>query len=48
MFGHHIPNMEGVDLDGILTALNESSKDGTPFFVDVDDEDGERVQVFIG
>lgn len=47
-FGHYIPNMEGVDLEGVLVALNESSKDGTPFFVDVDDEDGERVQVFIG
>lgn len=47
-FGHHIPNMEGVDLEGVLLAMDESSKDGTPFFVDVDDEDGERVQVFIG
>ena len=47
-FGHYIPNMEGMDLDNVLVALNESAKDGTPFFVDVDDEDGERVQVFIG
>ena len=47
-FGHHIPNMQAVDLDGVMNAINESAKDGTPFFVDVDDEDGERVQVFIG
>lgn len=47
-FGHYIPNMDGVDLESVLVALKESSKDGTPFFVDVDDEDGERVQVFIG
>ena len=47
-FGHYIPNMEGVDLEGMLQAIDESAKDGTPFFVDVDDEDGERVQVFIG
>jgi hypothetical protein len=47
-FGHYIPNMEGVDLDGVMEAIDESAKDGTPFFVDVDDEDGERVQVFIG
>ena len=47
-FGHYIPNMEGVDLDSVMNAINESAKDGTPFFVDVDDEDGERVQVFIG
>jgi hypothetical protein len=47
-FGHHIPNMDGVDLDGVMHAIDESAKDGTPFFIDVDDEDGERVQVFIG
>jgi hypothetical protein len=47
-FGHHIPNVDGVDLDGVMNAINESAKDGTPFFVDVDDDDGERVQVFIG
>jgi hypothetical protein len=47
-FGHYIPNMEGMDLENVLVALNESAKDGTPFFIDVDDEDGERVQVFIG
>lgn len=47
-FGHRIPNMEGVDLEGVMKAMDESAKDGTPFFVDVDDEDGERVQVFIG
>jgi len=47
-FGHYIPNMEGVDLDGVMKAIDESAKDGTPFFVDVDDEDGEHVQVFIG
>ena len=47
-FGHYIPNMEGMDLENVLITLNESVRDGTPFFVDVDDEDGERVQVFIG
>ncbi len=47
-FGHYIPNMDGVDLAGVMSAIDESAKDGTPFFVDVDDEDGERVQVFIG
>jgi hypothetical protein len=47
-FGQYIPNMEGMDLENMLVALNESARDGTPFFVDVDDEDGERVQIFIG
>jgi len=48
IFGHRIPNIEGVDLQNIVKAIDESAKDGTPFFVDVDDEDGERVQVYIG
>ena len=47
-FGHFIPNMEGVDLESLLKAIDESAKGGTPFFVDVNDEDGEHVQVFIG
>jgi hypothetical protein len=47
-FGHYIPNMDGVDLAELVKAIDESAKDGTPFFVDVDDDDGERVQVFIG
>jgi hypothetical protein len=48
-FGHHIPNIEGTNLDEVILALKDVSKDGTPLFVDVDEgEDGERVQVFIG
>ena len=49
MFGHYIPNMEGIDLGEIIMALKDVAKDGTPFFVDVDEgENGEKVQVFIG
>jgi len=49
VFGHYIPNMEGVSLDEVIMALKDVSKDGTPLFVDVNEgEDGERVQVFIG
>jgi hypothetical protein len=49
LFGHYIPHMEGVPLDEVILALKEVSKDGTPFFVDVDEgENGEKVQVFIG
>lgn len=48
-FGHHIPQMEGTSLDEVILALKDVARDGTPFFVDVDEgEDGERVQVFIG
>jgi len=48
-FGHHIPNMEGTNLDEVILALKDVSKDSTPLFVDVNEgQDGERVQVFIG
>jgi hypothetical protein len=48
-FGHHIPHMGDTSLDEVILSLKEVAKDGTPFFVDVDEgEDGERVQVFIG
>jgi hypothetical protein len=48
-FGHWIPNLDDTGLDEILLALGDSALDNTPFFVDVkNDEDGERVQVFIG
>lgn len=48
-FGRHIPHMQDTNLDEVILAMKDISKDGTPFFVDVDDgEDGERVQVFIG
>jgi len=48
-FGHYIPQMGDTSLDEVILALKDVAKDGTPFFVDVDEgEDGERVQVFIG
>jgi len=49
IFGHYIPQLEGTSLDEVILALKDVAKDGTPLFIDVDDnEDGERVQVFIG
>lgn len=48
-FGRHIPHMGDTSLDEVILSLKEVAKDGTPFFVDVNEgEDGERVQVFIG
>jgi hypothetical protein len=48
-FGHYIPHMENTALDEIILALEDTSKAGTPLYVQVDDgEDGERVEVFIG
>ena len=49
LFGHYIPKMEGIPLDEVILAIKDVAKDGTPFFVDVDEgENGEKVQVFIG
>lgn len=49
IFGHRIPHMEGTNLDEIVRALKDVTKDGTPLFIDVnEEEDGEHVQVFIG
>jgi hypothetical protein len=49
LFGHHIPHMEGVDLDEVILALKDVADDETPLLVDVeDDDDGDRVRVFIG
>ncbi len=48
-FGHHIPHMEGISLDEVILALKDVTKNGVPFFIDVNEgEDGEHVQVFIG
>ena len=49
VFGHRIPHMEGTNLDEVILALKDVAKDGTPLFIDVnEEEDGEHVQVFIG
>lgn len=48
-FGHHIPHMDNTNLDEVILALKDVTRDETPLFVDVDEgENGERVQVFIG
>ncbi len=48
-FGKWIPNLEGTSLDELLLALDENTSSNQPFYVEVeDDEDGDRVQVFIG
>ena len=48
-FGHKIPNLDKTNADEILQILDASGAAGTPLIVNVEDEeDGERVQVFIG
>ena len=48
LFRPHIPNVEGVNIDEMILALEKTSPD-TPMFVQVDEgENGERVEVYIG
>jgi hypothetical protein len=48
-FGHNIHGMEKAKVDGIIEVLDATGKSDEPFIVNVDDdEDGDRVQVYIG
>lgn len=48
-FGHNIQGMKHTNVDDIIQILDATKKSGEPFIVNVnDDEDGERVQVYIG
>jgi hypothetical protein len=48
-FGRWIPDLEHVNVDEILQILEQTTSADGPLVVNVhDDEDGERVQVFIG
>ncbi len=48
-FGHYIPHLEKTSIDEILIALEQTSEQNTPLYVQVDEgEDGEHVEVFIG
>lgn len=48
-FKHRIPGLENTSVDELIQALEQSSTPHAPFYVEVqDDEDGERVQVYIG
>ncbi len=47
-FRHRIPGMDDVSIDEILTALQQSTSPDNPLYIEVEEEDGERVQIFIG
>jgi hypothetical protein len=46
-FKGRIPKMEGINTDEMLTMLDGVTPE-KPFYVEVDEDDGERVEVFIG
>jgi len=48
-FGHNIRGMNKAQVDGIVDVLDATNKSDDPFIVNVDDDDdGDRVQVYIG
>jgi hypothetical protein len=47
-FGPFIPELREKGLDEILLALEQNVSPEAPFYVNVDNEDGEHVEVFIG
>ena len=48
-FGHNINGMTKTQVDGIVEVLTATGKSDDPFIVNVDDDDdGDRVQVYIG
>lgn len=48
-FGHFFPHLEKTSIDEIILALENTSKNNAPLYVQVDEgESGEHVEVFIG
>jgi hypothetical protein len=48
LFGKHIPSEQKGAVDDVLRAIFRSTTSSEPFFVDVNDKDGQHVQVYIG
>jgi hypothetical protein len=44
-----VPQLRDTGVDDLIVALRDSTSEGEPFYIDVqDDEEGERVEVYIG
>jgi hypothetical protein len=49
VFGGKIPGLQDTSVDELIMALGDSTNPENPLYIEVeDDEDGERVEVFIG
>jgi hypothetical protein len=48
LFGSYIPAEQKGAVDDVMQAVFKSTKSDEPLFVDVHDEDGQHVQVYIG
>jgi hypothetical protein len=48
-FGHHIQGLPPeIKIDELLNAVDENTNAETPLYVEVDDDDGEKVRIYIG
>jgi len=47
-FRPFIPHMDDIALDEVLLALQDTTTKETPFYIQVDEEDGEHVEIYIG
>ena len=49
-FRHRIPGMDetSVDIDAVMATLEQTTSPENPLYVEVEEEDGERVQIYIG
>lgn len=47
-FRPFIPHMDDIALDEVLLALQDTTSKESPFYIQVDDEDGEHVEIYIG
>lgn len=49
-FRHRIPGMDEapVDIDAVMAALEQTTSPENPLYVEVEEDDGERVQIYIG
>lgn len=47
-FGHYVPDLQDKPIEEILNAVSEGTNAENPLYVEVNDDDGERVKVYIG
>ena len=47
-FGHYIPHMQTDSLNQVIQAIGETTNPENPIFIKVEDDDGERVEIYIG
>jgi hypothetical protein len=47
-FHRHIPGMEDVAIDEMLATLEHSTSPENPLYIEVEEDNGERVQIYIG